>query len=663
MKTSNRRFPLTSILALCVGTVALLSFSGLLPTQSLRAERFYVKDFPYRAIAACRQDQSQCLVVVTKGLQGWRGSRLDAALATVGGWFNLVSDVPETLKPQAELLRLGNGERNQASARVTVERRVVNDLDIAGELVTDGDGLYYVSSYAGMSGDDDGDEVESVAADDDENSSPFVAKGWRWDGQNFSPVPAEQAKQLAARSLKEKRRRARLQLSGRAGRNVGADSAQAVDDAQAGTDGWRIYDEYVSVVGEYPYQHSSFKLAGNDWRLRFQFEGDLTRPLEGAATLKLAPALASLAPTPRGSEQALASYGGQWEQIDLARYEALANKRMPEAAFATYFGRHFMPYGIVQLSFFLLFLTLPYWTLRGALIRSASHTSYYPDARPENFPALDRAKLDDYTRELEAEGFVHARDYAVTPSSNKFLLPSFGRLFINPARGCFAEVGQLFTVRKNPQYAGMRCTVISHFAGGRTFATTDRDPDSISYALRRPENLWSARPGAAVAQLIEWHLHTRREIELVLDIPVSTNLTPESFFARTGESIAHQRAALRKRVRLLLPFLVEDARLKSKKRFDWLGDYGIAPAPAGWVPPVEAEASGADGRPQSAAQVLIARWSAVITFVTGVALCLSIYFWLLQPTHLRGTLLLRAGLSAFGLLGFFLLKFANRQPA
>src|SRR4051812_44337623 len=116
MKTLNKRFPLTAILALVIALIALLSISGVLPTKSLRTERFYVKDFPLRAIAACQKNQGECLVVVANSTQGWRGSQLDAALSTVGGWFNLVSDVPEPLQPRTDLLRLTSAGRDGSSA-------------------------------------------------------------------------------------------------------------------------------------------------------------------------------------------------------------------------------------------------------------------------------------------------------------------------------------------------------------------------------------------------------------------------------------------------------------------------------------------------------------------------------------------------------------------
>src|SRR4051812_31542889 len=184
MQTLNRRFPLTALLALAVALVALLSISGVLPAQSLRTERFYVKEFPFRAVAACQKNQGECLVVVAKGAQGWRGSQLEAALSTAGGWFNLVSDVPEPLQARPEVLRLSGRGPDRNSAGFSVERREASDLGLAGEFIADGDSLFYVSSYRGE--DEDAEEDEAGADDDEAVSQSVMAKGWRWDGQNFA---------------------------------------------------------------------------------------------------------------------------------------------------------------------------------------------------------------------------------------------------------------------------------------------------------------------------------------------------------------------------------------------------------------------------------------------------------------------------------------------
>lgn len=657
MKTLNRRLPLTSIFALAIALLALLSFSGVLSTKSLRAERFYVKEFPLGARAACRNNQAECLIIVNKSERGWRGSQLDAALSTMGGWFGLVSDTPDPLQSQAELLRLSDdGTRD-----FRVERRDTGGLDISGEFVADGDSLFYVSYYTG---DDEDNETEDEDEPRSEKDSPSLrAKGWRWEGQNFSVIPEEQAKQLAERGLKERRQRVRRQFSGRADRKESPDIRQVPDAGNTSAEGWDLYDLYVSVPDTDLPDQSSFKLAGADWSLRFQHEGDPLNPLEGTATLKLV-RVAAFAPeaSPKKSEQVLARYGDKWEQVDAARYGALANSQMPAYA-ARYFGRHFVPAGIIQLITFLTFLTMTYWILRYRLNNSASSTNFFPDARPENFPALDRAALEHYTHELEALGFVHLRDYTVPQPSSKYVLPGFGRLFANPALNCFAEVGQVFTVKKNPLFAGMSCSIISHFSDRRTFATANREPISLSYALRRPQNLWSARPGASVTQLLEWHLEVRREIELVVDVRISADLTPESFFAHVTESIENQRTVLKKRTRLLLPLLVEDMRLRTKKRYDWLGDYSITPAPLGWFPPQSAGTPDANPYPRSGMQATLSNWVGIINFVSGTAIHLSLYFWVFQPSQQRGGLIFRAGLSAIGLLGFVLLKIANRQQA
>jgi hypothetical protein len=74
----------------------------------------------------------------------------------------------------------------------------------------------------------------------------------------------------------------------------------------------------------------------------------------------------------------------------------------------------------------------------------------------------------------------------------------------------------------------MHCALVSHFSDGRTLSITDRTPDPLIYALRRPQDLWSARPGASVAELLAWHLEVRREFELVLDIRLTEEMTPNA---------------------------------------------------------------------------------------------------------------------------------------
>jgi hypothetical protein len=109
----------------------------------------------------------------------------------------------------------------------------------------------------------------------------------------------------------------------------------------------------------------------------------------------------------------------------------------------------------------------------------------------------------------------------------------------------------------------------------------------------------------------------------------------------------------------MLPFLVEQTLLNSKRRYDWLGDYGITTAPAGWIPPATAAR---EGEPSpSKLRARLADWADLVGFASGVALNLSFYFWIFQPSFHRGGLLFRLALTAFGILGFLYVKILNRK--
>ncbi len=105
---------------------------------------------------------------------------------------------------------------------------------------------------------------------------------------------------------------------------------------------------------------------------------------------------------------------GGWKEIARAEFEA----RGPGRARSSSFPTSVLVLLLVWLGFLLLKVggvargVVPFFGLRRRLVKSVATTMSFPPAIPEQFPALDRARLEASSRDLEGLGFEKLLDTA-----------------------------------------------------------------------------------------------------------------------------------------------------------------------------------------------------------------------------------------------------------
>ncbi|HYE12867.1 MAG TPA: hypothetical protein VD968_00305 [Pyrinomonadaceae bacterium] len=609
MKNRNSASPRAALVS-----AALLTVCAALAvvTLDLRSTRHYVKQFPFKVETASREGEA--LVLLSSSAQGWTGSRLGEWATAVGVAFGVVIDIPEPLTGTVTLVRLLDAGRGGGS--LVAGREVVAKLPPAGSLLAEGGELFYALEPYG------GDElVEEEFEGFDFAAGAAAGRAWRWDGESFVALGADESAQLVARA----RERA-LKRHARTPQERGAGAPEG---------GWKLTQKYISASSDL----GSLDLRGGRWALRSE---GFINPAAGSGTLSLR----LVNERSREGETLVRTHGG-WAEVSRAQYKELRDENFNVLA-GQYVGPRPAPNAATLTAGLLFALLLPYFLLRHSLVRSIGQAMSYPDASPEHFPNLDRDALARYTSELEARGFVRLREYTVVSSSN--VPPTrplvFARLFAHTELRLFAELGQIFGAEDAAISTGLSCAVFTTFEEGWTLCVTDREPNPVIYALRRPKALWLSRPGARLEELIEWHTDLRGQMVEVLDLRVIEDVRAEVFLRCSSESVEEMRRVMQKRGRLLLPFLFEHSRVSARPRHEWLGDYGLR-APYGWSPPAASGREGESGIGR--ARAAVANWVGVTNFVGNVLIAMSVVLLLFSYNPARGALYFRLALSVGGL--------------
>lgn len=633
----------------------------------LFSTRYYTKAMPYSLYIAARQGREdgpgaggreQLLMLTTSAQVGWQGSRLESFYVPLGEALGFFKDSPSPLKARHELVRFANADDSDRESgrldlkHVRIERRDAGALPTAGTLSAQGDELYYIGyAEAGLAEDDE--------AEEEEQASSYDKHGWRWDGKEFVSVPAEETAKIAEDKSRNPESRAQRAEAG----SRGADNV------------WKVCSVSTFGGGGAERNNCAVTLSGEQWS--FQIGATNASPnFEDIYKQETPFSLRARSESGHLSAAFIDDSGG-WKEVSAAEYAGQQDARLLGIG-GQYFGRLFTPVsGLRFLLPLFVFFGLYYALMRKAVNGSISPSRYYPEARPEDFPALDRARLDAYTADLEARGFVRLRDFTiVSPEGSVRQPPSFVRLFAHAQLKCYAEVGQFFTDK--PCYDSlvrMHVSVLSHFAEpGWSLATTDRPPAPGTYALRKPRTLWQCRPGLSLDALISAHADVSRQMTITLALNTAADYAAETYFKIAEASITETRELVKRRTRFgLLRLMFESARDKTARHNEWLGDYGLRPAPSGWTPPPPAASphrTGDDPYRQPARRSfatsegwrrLVINWSDLISVFSTVCLSMTAYFWLVLPApQHQGQLYFRLGMVLAGLLGQLVVWMAKR---
>ena len=202
-------------------------------------------------------------------------------------------------------------------------------------------------------------------------------------------------------------------------------------------------------------------------------------------------------------------------------------------------------------------------------------TSYsFPPTTPSQFPRLDTAELERYTREFESLGFVRLLDFSLVSDAAK-QIPNFCRLFAHTRNHCFAEVSQPFPHGKAPPMP-VKCSIQGCLQNDWTLAFSDRKPQAASSLLRRKKALGVCMPGSTTYELLQAFLQMRDQICTDLGISYLKDDRLDAYIAKTQRAATDMREALKQKnfaTGISEVYYRKFSLLKTKSEYVWLGDY------------------------------------------------------------------------------------------
>jgi hypothetical protein len=224
----------------------------------------------------------------------------------------------------------------------------------------------------------------------------------------------------------------------------------------------------------------------------------------------------------------------------------------------------FTPYDTYILVAVAVLLILPLMRLRVIAKVPGSYT--FPDAKPEQYPQLDRATFDRYAADLEGMGFERAQDFSLVGEGGA-TIPSFCRIYVHPREQMYAEVAQLFPPgRRVP----VLCSIQTVFNDDWSLGVGNNQPQPAAVFIRNPRGVGRAMPGKTPFELLQAHKEWRQQMIQELW------LTPQP--ASLEAYRIHQRHRAQQRAEIVVKgsFL---ARLgiyykrKAAPVYDWQGDW------------------------------------------------------------------------------------------
>jgi len=201
-------------------------------------------------------------------------------------------------------------------------------------------------------------------------------------------------------------------------------------------------------------------------------------------------------------------------------------------------------------------------------------TAYsFPPATPSQFPQLDTAELERYSREFESYGFIRLLDFSLVSNASR-PIPSFCRLFAHTRHHCFAELSQVFLLRKTP--LPLRCSIQSSLEDGWTLGFSDRKPQAASCLLRRKKAVSISMPGTTTYELLQRFLLMRDQICQDLGIACLKDDTLDAYISKVQRAASEMHDAVERSkfvTRIPEVYYRNLALLKTNREYVWLGDY------------------------------------------------------------------------------------------
>jgi hypothetical protein len=211
--------------------------------------------------------------------------------------------------------------------------------------------------------------------------------------------------------------------------------------------------------------------------------------------------------------------------------------------------------------------------MKGRVLKNMATSYSFPPATPAQFPLLDTAALEKYTREFEGMGFVRLLDFSLV-SNGALRIPSFCRLFVSTRHHCFGEVSQLFPSRKSAQ--ALACSIQSVLQDGWALSFSDRKPIAASSLIRRRRALGVSMPGIGPSALLQAFLQMRDQVCHDLGVSPMKDDTLEAYIAKVQLSATEMREAVQQKnfaTAVSHVYYRKLSLLKAREEYTWLGDY------------------------------------------------------------------------------------------
>ena len=222
------------------------------------------------------------------------------------------------------------------------------------------------------------------------------------------------------------------------------------------------------------------------------------------------------------------------------------------------------------IALFAIWSWIEWWgQVKRDVLRGLPETLNYLPTNADDFPALDRGKLDELTQELEAVGFAHLRDTQLDPEAGG-TVPGLARLLGHPQQQCYGELFQVFPPDRDP--LPLVYSIISYLDDSWILATTTSPPDSTAHMWRDRKTCWSYHPQTPPGDLFSIHLARRQQMMEDLGLQVQPEISWPYYEQQQQLSALRRRRNLQKRNIAIALF--EATWVEFNPASEWWGDYG-----------------------------------------------------------------------------------------
>lgn len=205
--------------------------------------------------------------------------------------------------------------------------------------------------------------------------------------------------------------------------------------------------------------------------------------------------------------------------------------------------------------------------MRMAVVATVPGSYTFPDARPEQYPQLDRATFDRHGTELEELGFQKAQDFSLVGQGG-VSIPSFCRLYVHPQEKMYAELAQLFPAGRPP--LPVLCAMQTVFDNDWSLGVGNNQPQPAAVFLRNRRGVGKTMPGRSPLEVWQTHREWRQQMMQDLNIqPQSVSLAAY----RAHQQIRAQQRAEKVRKGSFLAKLSMYNKRKMVPVYEWKGDW------------------------------------------------------------------------------------------